>query len=116
MGVRLCHNYALAFNIIIHSILKILMVFIIIITENLNTCAVMLSGPSWIVSSTDAKFMNSVYPYQVRFSVVMGGQEILSPLVPLSGAKKSVRKRPPYTYLKPFLPWVLFRGLLYLPF
>ena len=56
--------------------------------KNWATCIVMLSGPSWVVSSMDATAMQSLYPYQVSFFVVMGWQEILSALVTLSGAKK----------------------------
>ncbi|XP_057640129.1 vomeronasal type-2 receptor 116-like [Chionomys nivalis] len=32
--------------------------------KNWNTCTVMLSGPSWVVSSMDATAMHSLYPYQ----------------------------------------------------
>lgn len=66
----------------------------------------MLSGPNWLVSSMHGKAMDLLIPEQVRFCVVLGLQEILSPLVPFSSAKKSVKRRLAYTYFKLFSPWV----------
>ena len=57
-----------------------------------NTCVVVLSGPNWVVSSIGGKTLDFYYSQQARI-FVMVMQEILSPLVPSSDAKISMRSR-----------------------
>lgn len=84
-----------------------------------KACLVVISGPSWVISSKDSKDLDFYASQQVRFCVVVGLQEILSPLVPFSVLRKVWGWDWTYTYVKLCCPWVLFRyfrGLLYLFF
>ena len=51
-------------------------------------CLVLISGPSWVGSSKNSKQLDLHISQQVRFCVVVGLQEILSPLVPFSVLRK----------------------------
>ena len=87
--------------------------------EELKGCVYVISGPSWVVSSKHSKQLDFFASQQVRFCVVVGLQEILSPFVPFSVLRKVWGGDWTYTYVKLCCPGVLFRyfrGLLYLFF